>query len=47
MVRIVECKCKKCGGEFKIRIDEMGECPFCGKFADVNIIKIDENGEGN
>jgi Zn finger protein HypA/HybF involved in hydrogenase expression len=45
MVRIVECRCNKCGGEFKIRIDDLKECPHCGKFADVSVIKIDENGE--
>jgi Zn finger protein HypA/HybF involved in hydrogenase expression len=46
MGRFVECRCKLCKGEFKIKIEELGYCPHCHKFADVEIIKIDENGEG-
>jgi len=46
-VRIVECKCKQCNREFKIRIDELGKCPHCGKFADVEVIKIDEDINNN
>jgi hypothetical protein len=34
------CKCKQCKGEFTVQIDKLGHCPNCGKFAEVEILRV-------
>lgn len=36
----VEFKCKKCKEIFIVEIDKLGHCPHCGKFGDVELIRV-------